>query len=53
MLIAIPACLLQAALADPAVHLLFKPQWYPAIPVIQLLSIGWCYLARMSRLTVS
>lgn len=44
-LLATPACLLQALAADPFVRLLFEPEWYPAIPVIQILSIGWAFLA--------
>ncbi len=38
--IALPLSLLQGALADPLVHLLFQPKWYPAIPVLQILSVG-------------
>lgn len=39
-IIAVPLCILQAVLADPVIHILFKPKWYPAIPVLQVLSLG-------------
>jgi O-antigen/teichoic acid export membrane protein len=39
--LAVPGCLLQAALADSLVRLLFAPRWYSAIPVLQVLSAGW------------
>ena len=42
-LIAVPVCLLQAAVADPVIRLLFQPRWYGAIPVLQLLSIGMAF----------
>jgi PST family polysaccharide transporter len=35
-----PLCLLQAALAGPVMALLFNSWWYPAIRVLQLLSLG-------------
>jgi O-antigen/teichoic acid export membrane protein len=38
--LAVPACFLQAALADPGVHLLFPEEWWDAIPILQILSIG-------------
>lgn len=38
--IAMPACLLQAALIDPVVHLLFPAKWWDAIVLLQVLSIG-------------
>ncbi len=38
--IAGPACLMQAALADPAIRALFREHWYGAIPFLQILSIG-------------
>jgi O-antigen/teichoic acid export membrane protein len=38
-----PACFLQAALAGPALQLLFEPQWKPAGPLIQLLSVGLAF----------
>jgi PST family polysaccharide transporter len=38
--IGLPFCLLQAALAGPGVAMLFNSWWYPAIRVLQLLSIG-------------
>jgi len=39
-IVAVPICLLQAAAADPLLHLFFKPKWYSGIPVLQVLSIG-------------
>jgi PST family polysaccharide transporter len=41
--IAIPCCFLQAALAGPGIHVLFQPKWYPAIPILQVLSIGMAF----------
>jgi O-antigen/teichoic acid export membrane protein len=38
--IGVPLCLLQAALAGPAINLLFNSWWAPMIRVLQLLSIG-------------
>src|SRR5258706_6183968 len=38
-LIGVPLCLLQAAMAGPAMNLLFNSWWRSAIPVLQLLSI--------------
>ena len=38
--IGLPFCLLQAALAGPGISMLFNSWWYPAIRVLQLLSIG-------------
>ncbi len=40
MMIAAPASLLVAAVAEPAVRLVFHERWVGAIPVLQLLSIG-------------
>ena len=39
-LIGIPLCILQAALSRPLIHLIFPAKWVPAIPVLQLLSLG-------------
>jgi O-antigen/teichoic acid export membrane protein len=39
-MLAVPVCLVQAAVADPLVRLLFEPKWYPTIPMIQLLSVA-------------
>ncbi len=39
-LIGVPACFLQAALADPALRLLIHPRWYTSIPVLVILSLG-------------
>ena len=38
--IGLPICFLQAAAADSLIYLLFEPKWYPAIPLLQILSIG-------------
>lgn len=38
--IVIPICLLQAALAEPVVTLVFDAKWRPAIPILQVLSVG-------------
>lgn len=40
-----PMCLLQAVLAEPGLHLLFKDKWNDSIPLIQILSVGMTYLA--------
>ncbi len=37
---AVPFCVLQAALADPVLRLLFDSKWEPAIPLLQILSLG-------------
>ena len=42
-LVSVPFCLLQAATARPLIHLLFGPQWYPAIPIVQVLAIGMSF----------
>jgi PST family polysaccharide transporter len=38
--VAMPACLLQVALAEPALRLLYADKWIPAVPVLQILSVG-------------
>ena len=38
--IAIPACFLQAAAANPGMHLVFKSNWYVTIPLVQIMSIA-------------
>jgi PST family polysaccharide transporter len=38
--VGVPLCLMQAALAGPAVSIAFNSWWQPAIRVLQLLSIG-------------
>src|SRR5207237_1180402 len=43
--LAVPACLLQAAVADPLIRLAFKDQWFGAIPLVQILSVGWLAFA--------
>lgn len=35
-----PVCFLQAALAAPALHLMFGARWNGAIPLVQILSVG-------------
>lgn len=42
-LIVTPACFLQAALAEPILHLLFSSRWIAAVPIIQILSIGLAF----------
>jgi O-antigen/teichoic acid export membrane protein len=44
MVLALPACLLQATLADPLIRLAFPAKWYPAIPIVAILSAGWVLL---------
>lgn len=39
-IVGVPLCLVQAALAGPGIALLFNSWWYPAIRVLQLLSLG-------------
>ncbi len=39
-LVSVPACWLQAVVASPGIHLLFKSKWYPAIPATQALCVG-------------
>jgi O-antigen/teichoic acid export membrane protein len=48
--VAVPLCFLQAALAEPTIHIFFRLRnhpttWYPAIPVLQALSIGAAFSA--------
>jgi PST family polysaccharide transporter len=40
-----PLCLLQAAAAEPVVRLIFEDEWLPAVPMLQVLSIGMALLA--------
>jgi O-antigen/teichoic acid export membrane protein len=42
-IIAVPGCLLQVALADDFIHALYKPDWYGAVPLLQLLSIAFVF----------
>jgi O-antigen/teichoic acid export membrane protein len=44
----VPACLLQAMLADPAIRLFLPVKWYPAIPIVAVLSGGWLFLSAYS-----
>ena len=39
-MIGISACLIQAAIWKPLVHLLLRPEYYPAIVVMQILTLG-------------
>jgi O-antigen/teichoic acid export membrane protein len=39
-----PLCLLQVAAAEPAIHLVLKPRWYPTIHIVQILSIGTMFM---------
>src|SRR5439155_9904086 len=48
--VAVPVCVLQAAVAGPVVRLIFSPRadpgkWYAAIPVLQVLSLGMAFKA--------
>jgi PST family polysaccharide transporter len=43
-LVAVPFGFLQTALAEAGVRLLFEPEWYPAIPVLQVLSLGMTFM---------
>ena len=38
--LAVPACLLQAALSDAGVRAIYDERWLPAIPMLQVLSVG-------------
>jgi len=40
MTVMVPACVLQALLAEPVIRLIFHDRWTPSIPVIQWLSVG-------------
>jgi PST family polysaccharide transporter len=40
MLVGVPGCMLQAAVARPLMEWLFKPEWSAAIPLVQLLSLS-------------
>jgi PST family polysaccharide transporter len=40
MLIGVPGCMLQAAVARPLMEWLFKPEWSASIPLVQLLSLS-------------
>lgn len=42
-LMGVPACLLQAALADPGIRALFQEKWYDSIAVLQILSVGMAF----------
>jgi PST family polysaccharide transporter len=43
-LISVPCGLLQAALSEPGIRIFFAAKWYPAIPVLQALSIGMTFM---------
>jgi lipopolysaccharide exporter len=36
----VPVSLLQVTLAEPVLRLFFEPEWYPAVPVLHVLSVG-------------
>ncbi|MEM1423656.1 MAG: oligosaccharide flippase family protein [Planctomycetota bacterium] len=40
LLVGTPMCVAQVVLADPLVRVVFEEEWLPAIPVIQILSVG-------------
>ncbi len=40
ILVIVPVCALQIVLARPAIELLFRDRWLPAVPVVQWLSMG-------------
>lgn len=42
-MVGMPLSFLQAAVADPLVHLVFKERWYEGIPVLQVLSVGMAF----------
>jgi PST family polysaccharide transporter len=42
--VAVPMCIIQAALAGPIIRALFDPRWIPAIPVFAALSVGVVFL---------
>jgi len=44
MLVGLPGCFLQAALADPGVRLVFKAEWFAAIDTLQVLSLAMAML---------
>lgn len=43
-LVGVPCGLMQAALAEPLVHLIFAAKWAPAIHTLQALSIGMTFM---------
>lgn len=43
VIVGIPAALLQCLLAAPLVRLLYANQWYAAIPILEVLSIGMMF----------
>ncbi|MCC7351651.1 MAG: oligosaccharide flippase family protein [Phycisphaerales bacterium] len=44
-MVAVPACFVQAAIADPVFRLFFPARWHPAIPVMEILSLGMAWWA--------
>lgn len=42
-IIAAPVCLMQTALADPAIHAVLHPRWWDAVPVMQVLGVGMVF----------
>jgi PST family polysaccharide transporter len=39
-LVGVPACVLQASVADPIMRAVFGTKWLAAIPIVQILSVG-------------
>jgi PST family polysaccharide transporter len=39
-MLAVPTCLMQAAVAGPLIRLLFEPRWHSTIPLIQVMCLG-------------
>lgn len=42
-LVGIPACFLLAAVADPALRLLYGHRWEAAVPVVQIIAVGMAF----------
>ena len=41
LIVSVPVCLLQAAMAPAMIRLFLPDKWQPAAPLVQILSIGW------------
>jgi O-antigen/teichoic acid export membrane protein len=46
--VAMPLCLMQAGVAEPAFALLLPGKWLPAVPMLQFLLIGQCFYVAVS-----
>ena len=46
--VAMPLCLMQAAVAEAAFELLLPAKWMPAVPMLQFLLIGQCFYVAVS-----